>query len=398
MSLRIFATGDNHFDSRSDRYAHTIDVHRTIASLVERERPDAFLLGGDMFERESTPDERLHAREFVRAVCRWCPAVAIRGNHDAPGDISSLLGKLRTDHPLHVVEDARVVSPLAGLQVAAVAWPTRASTIDDGAAREALRDVLRGLGAAMASDLGARRILLGHFDVSGATSGAGQPLIGGSLTVSVADLLLAQPQAVVMSHIHKAQEFAAGDVPVVYCGSPVAHDFGEVEMKSILDLAWNGHDDGFCVGRIPTGARRMLHITARHDVDSGRLVDFVFHGVDGDLSFGSVGELDLGLIGRPMPALQGNDVRLRYVVRSEHRAAARALAAQIEAQWLVEGAHAVKVEDEVLASVRSRSGAEEVGRAPTLADQMRALWKARGDEPPPERAASMLSKLSEIAP
>src|SRR6185312_6604946 len=145
-----------------------------------------------------------------------------------------LLGALQARHPI-VIEERAAVHRFGELGVLLHAWPNRVSTLDDEGSRHAIRSVLAGLGDELD---GCRwKILAGHFQVDGATSGpAGQPLIGAALSVSIADLMEARAHAVLLGHIHKAQEFPGTGVPISYAGSPFRNDFGEVEAKSVTML------------------------------------------------------------------------------------------------------------------------------------------------------------------
>ncbi len=383
MSLRFLATADNHFEERSERWAETLRVHDGFATLVERERPDGVLLGGDFWERASTPLERLQVREMVRAVCRWAPAVAVRGNHDVELDGDSLLDKLQTDRPFTFATRPAVISIQPGVDVATVPWPSRAGAIDDGSARAALQTVLGALGAEMGHRAASYRIALGHLDISGAESGIGQPIIGGSVRVALTDLALLGVQAVVAGHIHKPQGWTLGSTPVAYCGSPVAHDWGEIEAKSFLDLRWDAVGAAFVVERIPTGARRLVHAAGRYDEATGDVVEIEMSGGGG----------------ADAPTLTGADVRLRYRVRPEHVEPARRF---VEGEgglcdrWKALGACRVAPEQELVTTVRARSGATEVSAAPTLAEQLVAYWQVREDAPPPERQQAMLGRLAEL--
>ena len=383
MSLRILAYGDHHFQQDSPRWQETLRVHETFAAIVERERPDLVLSGADWLERDSCWAERQAIREHARAVCRWSPLVSSRGNHDPKGDLGSFLPLLRTDHPLTLVEEARVVEALPGVAIATVAWPSVIGSVDDGVGRAALRTLLAGMGDQMRADRADYRILLGHFDVSGAKIGTGQPLIGGSLRVGLPDLALADAQAGVMSHVHKPQTFVHGEVPYAYCGSPAAHDWGEIEAKSFLDLRWDAVASAFVVERIPTGARRMLHASGRYDETLGDVVDVTFS--------------DLGVA--DALSLTGAEVRLRYKVRPEHVESARRFVegdGGLCDRWKALGACRVEPEHEIVTSTRARDGAVEVSAAPTLTDQMVAYWKTREDAPPPERQRAMLGLLAEL--
>lgn len=366
--IRILATGDTHIEEGS-RFEECKRVLRWFVSEVERAKPDLVLHPGDVYDKASTPAEREFAAEFFQALARVCPVVLVKGNHDAPRDLQ-ILAQLEAAHEIQVVEDARVVR-VRGVAVAAMAWPSRAGQIDDGVAREAVRATLSGLGAELCAHDGPK-VLLGHFDVSGATTGAGQPLIGGSLTVSLADLALAGADAIVMGHIHQAQDWLVGETPAAYCGSPYRTDFGEMEPKSVLSV---GFEFGrAAIERMPTPARPMVDVEAHWHSELGAFLELDPHA--------------------PPPA--GADVRFRYTVDADRRAIAGKAAAEIKAAWLAEGAGCatVKLEPEVLATTRAREGTPAVAQARTLAEKLPLFWTSRKDVPDPIRASRLLSRLA----
>ena len=186
MSRRVVAVvADSHFDEAS-RFEECQRLHAWIADDMAARGVDVVLHGGDLYERRSTPAERRAASDWLRVVADRCPVVIVRGNHDAIGDLP-LLAKLRTRHPI-VVEEAAALHVVAGVAVAAVAWPRKAELLaalgrpvsheEAGAvAAEALRGVLTGLGDELVQHA-CPRVLLMHAMVGGSITSTGQPLVG----------------------------------------------------------------------------------------------------------------------------------------------------------------------------------------------------------------------------
>ena len=224
MSRRVVAVvADSHFDEAS-RFEECQRLHAWIADDMAARGVDVVLHGGDLYERRSTPAERRAASDWLRVVADRCPVVIVRGNHDALGDLP-LLAKLRTKHPFRV-EEAAAVHEVAGVAVAAVAWPRKTELLaalgrpvgheESGAvAAEALRAVLTGLGAELAQHAGPR-VLLMHAMVGGSITSTGQPLVGCDMEIGLEDLALTGAAFTAIGHIHKGQEWTWNGAPIVY--------------------------------------------------------------------------------------------------------------------------------------------------------------------------------------
>jgi predicted phosphodiesterase len=378
--MTIIEIADSHIVEDA-RLGECIRVHEGVVDIVRHVKPKVVLHAGDLFDAASTPTGRLVAVELVTKLTEEAPLVIARGNHDRWRDLA-ILAALRTRHPIHVVEDARVLT-VGGMHLAVCAWPVRASNADEELSRQYLRDVLRGLGADLAQ-LSGPRVALGHFMVDGALSGAGQPIIGGGLGVSLEDLALMRADVILMGHIHRSQTFSLGATEAHYAGSPFRTDFGEMEGKNVLFVRF---EDGRAIcERIPTSARPMLHIEAAFETPGATLPD---DAAKHDPAFA------LKLSWTPDAAGVGQaDIRFRYTVALEYRQAAAAAADALKARWLSEGAATVKVEAETITSTRAR--APEVAAARTLGAKVEALWASRGDTPEPARASRLLGRLAQL--
>ena len=359
---KIIASGDHHFHARSERWAECLRIHRKMAELVEREKPDVFLSAGDVYEKASTPAERMAVADWVCRIAEVCPVVIVRGNHDASLDLR-IIGGLASRHEI-IVEERAKVHVVNGIAIACMAWPSRSSLAamvkdkrrQDEAEGAAMRSVLRGLGLELDMHGGLPRVLLMHAMFDGAKTSHGQPLIGQPLRVSADDLMLSRPDIAILGHIHKPQEWWADAVPILYTGSPFRTACGEVEQKSVVmaefgncSLEWE---------RIPTPCQNM-HLF--EDSWNGETWD----QETGMIVWNGVGSVDF----------KGSEVRFRYTVNADQRDGARLAAEEIKRELLgpLQCAR-VKVEEVVKPHVKAR--VPEIAQATTLEDKLGLLWKS----------------------
>ncbi len=375
--MRTAIIADSHFDEGS-RFEECIRIHNWIADDVAERGVDLVLLSGDLYERKSTPNDRLAASAWIRRLAETAPVVIVRGNHDVLDDLP-LLVRLDTNHPVHVEEAAGVVH-VAGAAVGCLAWPRKGRLLSQIAANVGLEEagqiaavqlqnVIRGLGAEMAKHDGPR-ILLAHAMVRGSVTSHGQPLVGCDMELGLEDLALARADLYALGHIHMFQDWKIDDVPVVYPGSPRRTAYGEIEQKGYVVADFLGQRlTGWEF--IPTPATPMFLLEDEW-------------GAEEDGTFGWLA----GLHGEP-GSIAGAEVRFRYYVGADHREAAKAAAAVIKFSLEEQGAVAVKVEDVVRPTTRAR--APEIVDAKGIDEKLRTLWKARDDVPEPERADRLLS-------
>lgn len=385
--MKILASGDHHFDEHS-RFEECVRVHDWIADQVAEQRPDVFLSGGDLYERSSTPVERKAVAAWLKRVASVCPVIIAKGNHDRSLD-PSIMVDLETKYPV-IVEEAARVHYVGGAAIAVVAWPNKASVAAmigrpissdglDDVTREALRNVLSGLGQELAAHQGPR-ILLMHAMVNGSVTSTGQPMIGGELALGLEDLGLAGPALTVLAHIHKPQAWTWNGAPVAYTGSPFRTAFGELEEKSILSAEFGRGGTLLGWERIATPATPMIHI-------EGQYVE-THVGLPGDVI------VPAGIFLDGQHDVTGAEVRFRYLVETDHRDAAKAEAAKRRAEMLAAGAKSVKVEEMVIASTRAR--APEIAEAKTIADKLEAFWASKNIRLREDRKDRVLSRLTQL--
>lgn len=388
MVTRIAFTGDTHADERS-----RFEEHERVMDFIVTDAADrgccALFHGGDVFERKSTERERAAVGSWINKALRWMCVYISGGNHECPGEVAEL-GRV---HSIDAVE-VPFVDIGTECAVAVLPWPRRAQlaawvekltgrapTPEEltAEAHEQMREVLREMGRQLAKAPPNRpRVLLGHVELSGAKTDPDQPaMMGSGLKLSIEDLMLAGADAICLSHVHLPQDWTAirSDgvaVPIIYAGSPrrTAYAKGELVEKSYTVLTFEGR--ALTWERVPTPATPMQLVEATWT-----------DGVGFDCS-ADAAEL-----------VPGAEVRMRVTVPADRRDAARRDAELVRGSWLAMGVAEVVIEEIVQPTTRAR--APEVAAAPTLADKLRAVWAAQGEQAPSEeRAARLTAKAEEI--
>lgn len=361
---RVAIIGDSHFDQHN-RFGECIRIHDWIADACAERRVDLVLHSGDIYERRSTPDERLAVASWLSRLAAFATVVLVRGNHDAPLD-PALMASLETRFPVHVVESAEVFD-VCGVAVAAVAWPRKAHTEVAGvSAQDALRDLLRGLGAELDQYPDRPRVLLAHAMVRGSRTSTGQELLGCDMELGLEDLALARADLYALGHIHAHQHWMIDGAPAIYPGSPRRANFGEMEDKGFVVADFEGaklKSWGF----VRTPATPMIHLDA----------EWLAEG----LTITNGGTI-----------LPGAEVRLRYRVEAHNRDAAKREAATAAEVFRSAGAVNVKVEEIVIPTTRAR--VPEITRSASIAEKLAAVWDSKGERP--GRADELLRKLGEL--
>lgn len=393
MTIRKFAlVGDTHADAHHRLEEHN-EVMKWIAWDAKGRGAQAMLHSGDVYERASNSQERDAVYDWVATVAGLMDLVIVAGNHDDPRDISAL-GLLRTVHPVHAEDRPGPIIPIGAghgpliAWIAALPWPRKAYLLagETGSredmerkARTALLNILRDYGSQFAGlqDETVPRILLAHAMVRGSKVGPTQPpLVGADFELGVEDLVSSGADLCALGHIHLGQTWEhldgiRGNVTVLYPGSPLGRNFGELEQKSYTLLTF---DDRRLVSveRIPTPARKLMQIKASFEVVDGRP------------------EI---LLGEPLPEdLTNTEVQLRYEVPAESRIAARA--ASQELVRLMQEAGALRCHPMEVVKVSQRARAPEVAAARGNLERLKAHWASKGGAP--ERAQHILEKLIEL--
>lgn len=208
---------------------------------IDRHRPDALLIAGDLYDRPVAPTEAIALfDELLDALCaRQVPAVVISGNHDGPERIA-VGAKLLARFGIHIVTSlAAAFQPieLGGAQIFALPY------FDNAEMRAALGDdTLRGAGACMRAAVekmqaqfspGKPHVLVAHCFAAGASTSDSESrlFVGGAGDVPT-DCFSPFDYAA-LGHLHAAQ--AAGQT-ARYAGSPLKYSVDEAHQKKSMTL------------------------------------------------------------------------------------------------------------------------------------------------------------------
>ena len=249
--MKIIHTSDWHLGHRLYNYDRTDEEEhflRQLAGVVERERPDALVVSGDVFHT-GTPGNDVAKRftERLLAAQEACPSmdtIVIAGNHDSYSRLvvdQALWSRCRV-HVFGIpAEDAdgradfaRNVVALPGKGViAAVPFchSRNFPSVEGGAGENRARDYFEGLARHVASCAGGLpAVLMAHLAVKGDIDLRGHDrslVVGGEECVGVEELGPSYDY-VALGHIHCPQWIKGARKTARYCGSPRAIHFDEV--------------------------------------------------------------------------------------------------------------------------------------------------------------------------
>ena len=229
-----------------------------ITDIVARERPDAVVIAGDVYDKPVPPVEAVKLLDgFLRALTqRGIKILMISGNHDSAERLSFLAGILGGS--------GIFIAPAFGGSVAPV-------TLEDGFGKvnfyllpfikpvnvsrafpeEGVEDYTSALRAAithMSVDFSARNVLVTHQFVTGAERSESEELsVGG--TDNVDGSVFAGFDYVALGHIHAPQN--VGSPVVRYCGTPLKYSFSECSQKKSVTVVEMGEKGSVEVRTVP---------------------------------------------------------------------------------------------------------------------------------------------------
>jgi exonuclease SbcD len=367
-----------------DRWDECKWVLNHIAQRVEEIEPAVVLHAGDVFDRESKPEEMRFAERWFQRMANVCDVVIVRGNHDAEHEIEGF-SRLAATHRIHALERPNVIE-VGPLAIACVPWPTMgtvaAQAEDLGSAglvgRDALRVVLRSLGMEMINYCDKPRIAIMHCMRGGAKTSSDQPLRGCDFELNDEDLELLNCNAYLLGHIHRSQTFSPPkhrDWIMRYGGSPFHTDFGDWREKSFTILEY---DSRRVIGYSTedTAAHQMVNVVANWVSDDGFEPQLCFDGstVPND----------------PKDC----ELKLTYTFSAQHANAAHAAAKAWRAEQAIAGAYSVRLNPEAVVTTRAR--APEVATAVAPIDKLRAYIRSIGEAPEDAAHQREIAKFSHL--
>lgn len=379
--MRIAHIGDIHIEAgrRLEECAAVLDV---FIQECRRAQVDLIGMAGDLYHPHSTstpatPAEELFAIEFLQRCAEIAPVIGVRGNHDVMGDVD-VFNHLQARNPIWFAERPHAykfrtfdvlclpwfdkVHLLADLPATVDAQETTRRTI------EAAQNLLIALKAQAATTKAEGRIPigLGHLLVYGSEVSTGQRMMGITVELSPDDLRDVGCAYFGLSHVHKRQVWFDGTV--AYAGSPMRHNFGEVEAKGFNLVEITVGNDGRHIRAVQVRndfvelPAKKIELLEADWTDEELLTKLRQHGIN-DLF--ALNERD---------RVNGALVRFRYRIHPKDLGLVNEDA--IERILVADGAAEVKIEAVLVHQARIRS--EEIVVARNAWDKVLAYWTAKG--------------------
>jgi len=378
-TLRIGISADWHIEPGM-RQQRIRALNRLVAGVGER-KPDLFLLPGDLFDHESTPEDRWALAGILENLAEHCPVYGCEGNHEQHDDLAVfnyVTNRERSHHvriwtqPAGILPGTAHIERLPGGQrvgILACPWFDKANVGAHLPAEEARPEAVRleTINAAetmlrcfyaeaqRVKQMKATPIFIGHLMVAGSDTSTGQRLIG--QTVELAPAAVAGVGAAFhgLGHIHLRQGWL--DNRVLYPGSPDRITAGETDEKSwtLIEIETTEPFAIRSVEHIPLPSPAIhkveIDMAAGEDLQ-GRLRELASTVLRGDhirvrilrrpdqadsVNTGEI-EADLRRIFLPTSLKVATEVqRAERAVRSDRIVGARGLEEKLEALWETEG-------------------------------------------------------------
>ena len=376
--MKVALVADIHLDVAC-RWDEALRVNRWVSEDARARGVEVVAIGGDVFERRPLPLETRAAAEWFIELATFAEVVGVYGNHDVENSLA-VMNRLESVHPITIYDRPAVHVTRSGLAVGCIPWPRKANLLasldrpvsseeSSGMVRDCLRAIFLGLRNELAAHDGPR-MGLAHAMISGAKTDHDQPLIGVDLEISMEELALLDVPFIGVGHVHAQNAWSWNGVELAYPAALIHRNFGEPGPKGYIVVEFDGPR---LVGweRVPTPCTPMV------------LLEAVWR--DGAFT---------GTRERIADAENGAEVRFRWRVDAEHRDAAKRAALQFRDELMAVGAVSVKLDEEVIATVRAR--APEIAAAKTLSEKLDALRASRGEVITEERRNRLEAKLSQL--
>jgi exonuclease SbcD len=250
--VRLLHTSDWHVGKVLKGQSRLDDQVKALAAVVDvarAERPDLVLVAGDLYDTASpTADAtRIVTRALSALRATGADVVAVGGNHDngpaldalrswAEAAGITLRGAVRgaAEHLITGRTAGGEEWRLVALPFLSQRYAVRAGELfelTEAEATQTYADHVARLIARLAEGFGADTVNLvtSHLTVVGAKAGGGEREAHTIMSYAVPGTIFpSNAHYVALGHLHRAQVVPA-PVPVRYCGSPLAVDFGEEE-------------------------------------------------------------------------------------------------------------------------------------------------------------------------
>jgi exonuclease SbcD len=258
--MRVLHTADWHFGktlegrSRMEEQAAFTDE---LTALVKEAQIDLVLIAGDVYDtvNPSSAAEQLFYDTLARLSDGGTrPVVAIAGNHDHPdrlsasGPLAARQGITLLGLPVEAPVKLQIARTREEAVIYALPYPSESrlqevlsEAADEALLRSAYSERIARLIQTQSANFSKDTVnmIMSHLYVmGGGESDSERPIqVGGAYTVDAA-AFGQTVQYVALGHLHRPQ-MIKGDIPIRYCGSPIAYSFseaGQAKSVTIMDI------------------------------------------------------------------------------------------------------------------------------------------------------------------
>jgi exonuclease SbcD len=285
--VRILHTSDWHVGrtlSRVSRLEESDAALREVAEIAERERVDAIVICGDIFEHLSPTAE---AEQVVyQALERFhnlgIPMVLITGNHDSPARWQAVAPLLKRINATVVSDlfpareggmvEVKSRDSTETLQIACVPWISERRSYSAADLMDLSEKTYQSYADSMSQSIhkicegfeaGKCHMLAAHIFITGSTgSDSERPLTIGEIYAVTANAIPTHVQYAALGHVHRPQKPPGVPAPARYSGSPLQLDFGEeAQEKGVVIVDMTPGKPAQVREVTLTAGRKLRHIT-----------------------------------------------------------------------------------------------------------------------------------------
>ena len=272
--MKFIHLSDLHLGKRVNEYSMLEDqeyILNEIISIIDKERPDAVIIAGDVYDKPVPPSEAVMLFDsFLNKLAdRKIHTFTISGNHDS-AERMSFGSRLILESGIHIsrayegkVEPIALEDEYGTVNVYMLPFikPANVRRFIDGeitSYTDALNVVISGLDI----DKSERNLLITHQFVTGASRTDSEDItVGGTDNVDAS--VFDDFDYVALGHIHRPQNCASERIR--YCGSPLKYSFSEANDKkgvTVVELFDKGNLSLRVVPLVPM--RDMVELRGRY--------------------------------------------------------------------------------------------------------------------------------------
>ncbi len=266
--MKFFHLSDLHLGRRIYEFSLIDDqkfILEEILSLAEKERPDAVVIAGDIYDRAVPSAEAVEL--FDRFLCALAeghiPVLAISGNHDSPeriafgADLMTPSGVFLSPVYSGHVEPVSLPDAFGEVHFFLLPFikPVNVRRFYPDAAIESYTDALRCAVEHMNVEPAVRNVLITHqFVTGGVRSDSEDVTVGGTDNVDAA--VFDRFDYVALGHLHGAQKI--GRETLRYSGTPLKYSFSEKDQTKAVTVVELGEKGSVSVSSLPLAPRRDM--------------------------------------------------------------------------------------------------------------------------------------------